>query len=75
MLTLQNALNSPTSIAVCSGTLAPLRTFLRCVTVLPKPINKILTLACTNVEAVVRAGFLVPITDYSLKPSIRPPKT
>uniref|UniRef100_A0A0W0FVQ7 Uncharacterized protein n=1 Tax=Moniliophthora roreri TaxID=221103 RepID=A0A0W0FVQ7_MONRR len=46
--TLQNALNSPASIAVRSGTLAPLRTFLQCVTVLPKPINKILTLACTK---------------------------
>ncbi|ESK80987.1 hypothetical protein Moror_7623 [Moniliophthora roreri MCA 2997] len=46
--TLQNTLNSPASIAVRGGTLAPLGTFLQCVTVLPKPINKILTLACTN---------------------------
>uniref|UniRef100_A0A0W0GCQ0 Uncharacterized protein n=1 Tax=Moniliophthora roreri TaxID=221103 RepID=A0A0W0GCQ0_MONRR len=34
--TLQNAHNSPASIAVHGGTLAPLGTFLQCVTVLPK---------------------------------------
>uniref|UniRef100_A0A0W0FEM9 Uncharacterized protein n=1 Tax=Moniliophthora roreri TaxID=221103 RepID=A0A0W0FEM9_MONRR len=46
--TLQNVLNSSASVAICSGMLAPLGTFLQCVTVLPKPVNKILTPACMN---------------------------
>ncbi|ESK80718.1 hypothetical protein Moror_14665 [Moniliophthora roreri MCA 2997] len=53
--TLQNVLNSSASVAICSGMLAPLGTFLQCVTVLPKPVNKILTPACMNVKGVIRA--------------------